>query len=437
MALKGTDSRKRKRSEAATDEIEIDVSAPEPPSKKALRKAKKDKPVKSLKSETKSRKSKDEVDSEGDEEEKAQNTESSRRSDYGIWIGNLPWTATKADLRTFLTKQETISKDHITRIHMPAPVKGTAPKQVSSPQNKGFAYVDFANQEALKAALALSESLLSGRAVLIKNAKSFEGRPETRTGVPASSIIDPADPHGKSVETKAASLAPNRKPPSRRIWIGNLSFDTTKDDVAEFFKPCGTVVNVFLATFEDSGKCKGYGWVVFDGVEAAGDAVRGWTHVHHGNDEEEKEDDMTDDGERDGVVDGDGNGIAVKTKKAKRSKPKKWFVNRLKGRMLRAEFAEDASTRYHKKYHGTKSPSNKEETTAESKTVEIPEATTEKRMDEKSRKSTSGREGGIKATKEKKPHVKTRQARLGSKPHGAERLTGSIVESKGRKTTFA
>ena len=39
-------------------------------------------------------------------------------------------------------------------------------------------------------------------------------------------------------------------------------------------------------------------------------------------------------------------------------KPKKQFVNRLKGRTLRSEFAEDPSTRYKKRYSGKGNSSN-------------------------------------------------------------------------------
>ena len=43
-----------------------------------------------------------------------------------------------------------------------------------------FAYVDVACQEAMKKIISRSEEVLDGRAVLIKNAKNFEGRPAVK-----------------------------------------------------------------------------------------------------------------------------------------------------------------------------------------------------------------------------------------------------------------
>ena len=172
-------SRKRKREDNSAEEIEVDVTAPEPPSKKALRKAKKGKTTSAThKSESKSIVVK--TGPVSDEDAPTGSTEPPKRSEYGIWIGNLPWTATKADLRNFLTKDTELSDKMITRLHLPAPSQGEVAnsRQRIKPQNKGFAYIDFSSEEALTEALALSEKLLTGRRVLIKDSKSFEGRPE-------------------------------------------------------------------------------------------------------------------------------------------------------------------------------------------------------------------------------------------------------------------
>ena len=220
--------------------------------------------------------------------------------------------------RKFLTNHADIEDDAITRIHMPAPTQNTmeASRQKIKPQNKGFAYVDFSSESALAAALTLSETLLSGRRVLIKDAKSFEGRPE------------PVKEDGKAVSQTG-------KPPSKRVFVGNLAFDTTREELQEHFSKCGEVADCFTTTFEDTGKCKGYGWVTFEDLESAVKAVRGWVDmpVEHDSAGESEDDD------------------AQEVKKAsKMKKGRKWWVNRIKGRSLRMEFAEDKAVRYKKRF---------------------------------------------------------------------------------------
>ena len=111
-------------------EIEIDVSATEPPSKKALRKAKK-KVVASPKEPAiqTSTKPQSETTNGLDTDNKngrpsstavvQQNisTETEKRSEYGVWVGNLAFTTTKEELRKFFTSGTSIPESRITRVH--------------------------------------------------------------------------------------------------------------------------------------------------------------------------------------------------------------------------------------------------------------------------------------------------------------------------------
>ncbi|KAF2404044.1 hypothetical protein EJ06DRAFT_527613 [Trichodelitschia bisporula] len=361
-------TKKRKRTAKDEPELEIDLTLPEPPSKKEARRAKKVKPSKSEKkdkSEKKARKSKsadgaDNSDDEtkGDDAEDQPNPDDkqpAKRSPHSIWIGNLPWTTTKDSLKTFFEAHGSIPPSAITRIHMPVPA-GRSPRLAVKPTNKGFAYVDFEKREQLESALELSESLLGGRAVLIKRADNFAGRPEK----PAEGT----ETTGKDGKVTTGRSNPE-KPPSRRVFVGNLGFDVTKQDLEEHYAHCGEVVDVHLATFEDTGKCKGFAWVTFKDLSAGEDAVRGYTYkpVEESDSESSSEDDeaeekkagsdaASDAGSASGS-DSDAKPKSKPTKKAKKApKPRKWFVNRLHGRTLRVEFAEDASVRYKKRFGG-------------------------------------------------------------------------------------
>ena len=321
-------SRKRKR-DFEEETIEVDLSLPEPPSKKAQRKAKKGKKERTVDASTtiiEDRKLPEPVKDEtpnankgvDDDDTLMQSKAKASKATHSVWVGNLPFAATKTMLTDFFTtnSEPRIGKEAITRIHMPAPSNAATTREKMKPMNKGFAYVDFANLEAFTAALALTETLLGSRNLLIKNAKNFEGRPVE---------------HEKQVKSSISKTA------SHRIFVGNLGFDVTHEELSSFFGVCGTIENLHVATFQDTGKCKGYAWITFADVAAAKDAVRGWTHVA-------KEEDS-------GADEVDDEAQPRKTKK------RQVFCNRLQGREIRREFAEDPKTRYNKRF-GKKAQSN-------------------------------------------------------------------------------
>ena len=385
--------RKRKRDSSPAAEIEVDVTAPEPPSKKALRKAKKGKAiaVPAKANRTAIDVATTSTEPVSDENSKSITTQP-KRSVYGIWIGNLPWTATKLDLRNFLIKDTDITEQMITRLHMPPPSKSAiaASRQIIKPQNQGFAYIDFSNEGALTEALTLSEKLLTGRRVLIKDSKSFEGRPE------------------KPKEDGVAVLQPGR-PPSKRIFVGNLGFDTTQETLQDHFACCGEILNVHVATFEDTGKCKGYAWIEFAELKAGEAAVKGWVHFEDKESLENEDEEIAE-------------ALADQAKPKMKHKPRKWWVNKLGGRPLRMEFAEGKDVRYKKRY-GKDGSVQKGDMVAdpvpESEPVAQP---VDKDIDKKARKPQR--------------RIDAQNIQLGAALSAAPRASSSIVESRGRKITF-
>lgn len=427
---------KRKRNDPTIEEIEVDINAPEPPSKKALRKAKKAKTdsvtaksrlssgtttstvekLPDLVTENDALKGKEAQTSPlvlaNGNESKGANLGSkdahsekqlSKRSNFGVWIGNLPWSATKDDVRRFLTTDTGIGDGAITRVHMPSPSDA---KRQGARKNKGFAYIDLSTKEALAEALSLSEALVSGRRVLIKDAKSFEGRPE------------------KHLE-ETAPPAVSGKSPSKRIFIGNLGFDTTKEDIRDHFARCGEILNVQIATFEDSGKCKGYAWVDFDIVEAGHAAVRGWVHI-----EQELED---------GDEDESSEGQDDIESKVKRKKPtlRKWWVNKLQGRPLRIEFAEDKTVRYKKRF-GKNAPMQNKATIDAAEEFSVAEnAASNIQVAAKDRTSVSHGPKEKTTLLHLKKRFDARTVKPGAALAAAPRLQGSIVAGQGKKTILA
>ena len=395
LTPRDSSTKKRKRNEGPQTEIEVDVSAPEPPSKKSLRRSKKGKALT-----WKSEKINESVDGNAEDEKEVlieEHTQPSKRSPYGIWIGNLPWAATKADLRNFLKQHSTVLDNAITRLNMPTPNKAVqaTSQQRLKPQNKGFAYVDFSTEVALHEALSLSEKLFTGRRVLIKDSQSFEGRPELAKG------------NGLGV-----GLFPGNSR-SRRIFIGNLAFDTTKEDLLEHFKHCGNVEFVHIATFEDSGKCKGYAWIDFAELEGAEAAVRGWItyEQQHGDSDDEEDSSATD---------------AIDLGSRRKAKPRKWWVNKLHGRPLRTEFAEDKAVRYRKRF-GKDGNALKYGTPVVSQALKAASAPTP---------MTKHVCSGTPADQKALMKMEARSIKSGVFHTEAPRSNGVIVESKGKKIIF-
>lgn len=362
VATRDDETKSRKRN-AEIAELEINVDAPEPPSKKALRKAKK------AKASTGNDSNPPEVAGEKPSSPPNDPRLENKRSQFGIWIGNLSFSTTKDDLLKFLTthSQTAIRQDLITRVHLPQ-----GPPKFGKSQNKGFAYIDFADEESLTAALTLSEGFLGGRRVLIKNATDFAGRPEQK---------------------KESADQPTH-PPSKRVFVGNLDFDTTVEDLDRHFGICGSIVHTHMATFEDSGKCKGFAWIEFEQLESAEAAMRGWVGQEDDDDVEEGS-----------------------TKQKKSSKRKIW-VNKLDGRRLRMEYAEDKVTRYQKRFG--KNAKTETETSADG--------------------GKAGEEGiveivgGVIAKQERKTKKSRPQGKYSDET--VQRLTGAIVEGKGQKMVF-
>ncbi|KAJ3578477.1 hypothetical protein NPX13_g2091 [Xylaria arbuscula] len=323
-----TPRRAPKKRKTQLDEIEVDLSLPEPPSKKAKRLLKKGKPLPVKPN------SDDEAD-DGLDVPKTKVTKDKKRSEYGIWIGNLPFTLTRPELFKWLVDCSggIIKEENITRVNVPtnkernklARQQNGDASQQTKPQNKGFAYVDFDMEGAAVAAMALTETELEGRKVLIKNATSFEGRPQKEAAGPTT---EGGATNGTDADGAGSTAARQQNNASRKIYVGNLSFQVTEDD-----SPRSKTAGSARATAGSSSRRR----------RRRPGAVKGFVKI---KEEIETEDDFRD---PDDVQDDDEVGEESKDK-ARKFQMRKWWVNRLHGRELKIELAEDDQIRYKKRY---------------------------------------------------------------------------------------
>jgi len=61
---------------------------------------------------------------------------------------------------------------------------------------------------------------------------------------------------------------------SQKLYVGNLSYDTTETQVRELFAQVGEVASVSLITDRETGRVKGFGFVEMNTNEEAQEAIR-------------------------------------------------------------------------------------------------------------------------------------------------------------------
>ena len=62
---------------------------------------------------------------------------------------------------------------------------------------------------------------------------------------------------------------------STKLFVGNLSFQTTENDLQDAFQQFGTVTEVNIVTDRMSGRPRGFGFVTMETPEAAQAAITG------------------------------------------------------------------------------------------------------------------------------------------------------------------
>jgi len=130
-----------------------------------------------------------------------------------------------------------------------------------SQKSKGFAFVSFGTKEELdKVIQAVHESQVDGRTVFVTEAKPRN---------PKSLSADTSSKFGE----ESHDAAPKRHSPdsSTKLYVGNISYDTTAEDLIDLFSPYGNVVDTYLPIDNERGTPRGFAFVTVssDDVDAA------------------------------------------------------------------------------------------------------------------------------------------------------------------------
>ena len=78
---------------------------------------------------------------------------------------------------------------------------------------------------------------------------------------------------GNSVEQRVFLNEHHKSMSNNKLFVGNLSFDTTENDLRDAFAAHGTVEEVKLMTDRDTGRPRGFGFVTMSAPEEAQAAI--------------------------------------------------------------------------------------------------------------------------------------------------------------------
>jgi nucleolin len=149
-----------------------------------------------------------------------------------LYVGNLKFDENKANVRKLFE-----AYGEITDVFLPL--------NRETKEGRGFGFVAFKDRaSADKAIEELNESTFGERTIYVNVAG------EQEKGAP---------------RVKKTRGSPSDKV---KLYVGNISFDSTEDDIKDFFKSFGTVYDCFMPTWADSGKPRGFAFISMDPAEA-------------------------------------------------------------------------------------------------------------------------------------------------------------------------
>ncbi len=59
-----------------------------------------------------------------------------------------------------------------------------------------------------------------------------------------------------------------------KVFVGNMSFDTTREELEALFAPIGEITEIVVPTDRDSGRPRGFAFVTYASAEAATQAIQ-------------------------------------------------------------------------------------------------------------------------------------------------------------------
>ena len=155
-----------------------------------------------------------------------------------IYIGNMPFEATAEELAELFSAHGTVYDSYV-------------PTDKITNLSRGFAFITMDEENAKAAIEALDTSILYGRELVVNESVPKGAKPPM--------------PRRENVRTKAADN-------TRRLYVGNLSFDADEEILLDLFTEFGDVKEVFIPTWPDTGRPKGFAFITI-AANAASHAI--------------------------------------------------------------------------------------------------------------------------------------------------------------------
>jgi|Transcript_873 RNA recognition motif-containing protein len=199
-------------------------------------------PKKKAKKEKKNKKAPEpeEEEEEKEEEEKKPKAESAAdapTTGRKLFVGGISWDTDEDGLKDFFKDCGEIEEVFL-------------PTNRETGQKRGFAFVTFTDAAGAAEGVKLHEAELDGRWLKINIA---EDKPD------------------KADRKSRGGAEPGE--PQLKVFVGGLSWESTEDDVKDFFKDCGEMTDVFFPTDYNTGQTRGFCFVTFAEMEGSAAAV--------------------------------------------------------------------------------------------------------------------------------------------------------------------
>jgi len=143
---------------------------------------------------------------------------------FTAYVVNLSYDTTNPDLREIFSEYGSVTKVYM-------------PMDREAGRSKGFAFVSMSTREELNKVIENVNAIeVNGRKIYVTEAKPKEDRKPKEEGI--------------------------------KLYVGNISFDTTKETLIEYFSAYGTVRDVYVPTDRESGSPRGFAFVTMASDDA-------------------------------------------------------------------------------------------------------------------------------------------------------------------------
>ena len=165
-----------------------------------------------------------------------------------VFVSNLAWSTSWQDLKDYFRQVGKVAYASVMT-------------EDDTGRSKGCGIVEFeTSDEANKAIQTMHDTELDGRKIIVREDRE-DREVKTKSAPPPRSSRREDDASQDVIRV------------GRRVYVGNLSWSTSWQDLKDFFRLAGTVVYANVMTEDDTGRSKGCGIVEFETSEQAVGAI--------------------------------------------------------------------------------------------------------------------------------------------------------------------